>query len=751
MRDDSMRHRHIAAGVVRLTAAFGMVAVLAGLLPWSVASASETRVFRMQSRPGFLKGTLDGISVDSLGTLRLADRAERLAAVDEPFLFSAAAHPDGWVVGTGNAGKVLLVTVEGAVQTLFAADEPEIFAVWAAADGTVFAGSSPDGKVYRVSDGEATVFFDPQETYIWGLDRAADGDLLVATGTQGKLFKVDSEGSGQIFFDSEDTHLRAMKVLSDGEILLGTAGEGLILKLGPDGTPRTLYDAPHPEVVAFAADPDGDCFAALLASEASLVDLSRRPQESEEGSSDIDSGEGGSNEAEPRVEVGVTVGEETEATPVGSRPPGFAGARSEVVRISPAGVVETLTTFQEETVYALHWQRGRLWIGTGLEGKVFSLQDHRPVLEKDVDERQVVALLDDSPGPAFVTTNAAAVYRIAGETERSGVYTSPALDAEQISSFGTLRWEGDVPAETDLEFSFRSGMSAEPDRTWTAWTPPRAGEEISVSGLPSGRYVQWRARFGAADGRSPMLSEVTVSYRQANLPPRIKTLTVLDPGQILVPANFNPAQQAYEPAHPNRQGIFTTIRPVPGDQQRRLKTLWKRGFRTLRWEAEDPNKDELIYGLSFRQADSDHPWLPVVEELSEDYYSLDATVLPDGRYRFRLQAADRPRSNDRERKEVAEISEPVLIDHSTPTLDSVAESDGELRVVVEDRWNPLREAVFSVDAMEWQPAQPADGLLDGRRETLVLEAPQNGKLLLLRVTDAAFNVVTIDLTRGSRP
>jgi len=713
--------------------------------------ASETKVFRLQSQTAFLKGTLDGIGIDSLGTLRLADRVERLAEVEEPFLLSAAKHPEGWVVGTGNAGRVLLVTLAGEVRPLFAAAEPEIFAVWATADGTVFAGSSPNGKVYRIADGEVTVHFDPQETYIWSLEPAGDGDLLVATGTRGKLFKVDPQGRGQLFFDSEDTHIRAMKVLDSGEVLLGTAGEGLILKLSADGTPRTLYDAPHPEVVAFAAAPAGDCFAALLASEASLINLSRRSQEAEREENGDGDEEADAEGVEPQVEVVVTVDADEETSPVGSRPPGFAGTRSEVVRISSAGVVETLTTFQEETVYALRWHRGRLWIGTGLEGKVFSLQNHRPVLEKDVDERQVVVLLEDTPGPAFATTNAAAVYRIAGQTERTGVYTSPALDAEQISRFGTLRWQGETPTGTGVDFSFRSGMSSEPDRTWTAWSPPGSGLEISLSNLPSGRYVQWRARLEAADGRSPNLSAVTVSYRQANLPPRIKSLAVLDPGQILVPANFNPSLQAYEPAHPNREGIFTTIEPVRPDQQRRLKTLWKRGFRTIRWEAGDPNGDELAYGLSFRAADSSHPWLPVADELREDYYSFDSSVLPDGRYRFRLQAFDRDRSDDRERQEAEEISEPAIVDHSTPALASITESGGELRAVVEDRWNPLREAVYSIDARQWQPALPADGLLDGQRETLILEIPQEGELLLLRLTDAAFNVVTIDLTRGSRP
>ena len=723
--------------------------LIAGLSLGVAASATETRVFRLQSREAFAKGKLEGIGIDSLGTLQLADRVERLAEVGEPFLLAAAPHPDGWIVGTGNAGRVLLVTEDGEVRTLFAAEEPEIFALWADADGTVFAGSSPNGKVYRIVNGEASVYFDPQETYIWGLARAGDGSLLVATGTQGRLHKVATAGAGKVIFDSEDTHLRALKVLPSGDILLGTAGEGLILKLSPDGTPRTLYDAPYPEVVAFAADPDGACYAALLASEASLVSLSRRPREME--AQDEGNAENGRDdeESQPQVQVTVSVDEETPAAPVGSRPPGFAGARSEVLRISSAGVVETLTRFQEETVYSLLWHRGRLWIGTGLEGKVFSLRDHRPVLEMEVDERQVVALLEDSPGPAFATTNAAAVYRIAGQTERRGIYTSPALDAEQIARFGVLRWHGELPPGAQVRFSFRSGMSAEPDRTWTVWSPPQGGREVSLAHLPTGRYVQWRAELEAADGQSPSVSEITISYRQANLPPRIKSLTVLDPGQILVPTNFNPAQQAYEPAHPNRDGIFTTIQPAEPDQGRRFKTLWKRGFRTLRWEAEDPNGDELSYEVSFRADGGEGQWLPVVDDLREGHYSFDATVLPDGRYRFRLQAADRERFEDNERQSVDEISEPVLIDHTPPTLASVTSTEEGLQVVVEDSWNPLREAVFSVDATEWQPARPVDGLLDGQRETLLMTAPSDNRLLLLRVTDAAFNVVTFDLSRGS--
>ena len=457
-------------------------------------------------------------------------------------------------------------------------------------------------------------------------------------------------------------------------------------------------------------------------------------------------------------EVTVTVTEEGGGG-VAPAAPGrgkAAGPRSQILAISPAGVVETLWSFPEETVYDLLWRDGRLWVATGLEGKLYSWADGQMLLEKDVDERQIVALLPGDPGPAFATTNAAALYRITRGTEKSGTYTSAALDAGQVARFGTFRWRGEAPAG-GVRFTFRSGMSAEPDKTWSPWIEPREGDgdEVPLGDLPRGRYVQWRAELrdvaGKSEGRSPRLYGAELSYRQENLKPRIDLLAALEPGQILVPANFNPSNQVYEPAHPNREGIFTTPGGPEDEGGGRTKILWKGGYRTLRWAAADPNDDELVYDLSFRPAEAtdtaaQEGWLKMADNLKELYYSFDATVLPDGVYRFRLRASDRP-ANDPESALTAErVSDPVVVDHTPPALGDMAEEGGELRVTVHDALSPLREAVYSVDAQEWKPARAADGLLDGRTETLLLPVARPGSLLLLRVTDAAFNVITFNLT-----
>ncbi|HSG39334.1 MAG TPA: hypothetical protein VLE27_06825, partial [Thermoanaerobaculia bacterium] len=205
-----------------LVLAASALAVLVAAAP---VRGTQVKIFQAQSQPAFLAGTLEGVSVDALGRMQLAPRVDRVATLAEPFLLSSAAHPDGWVVGTGNAGKVLKVDRKGAVTELFTAPEPTVFAVWADPDGTVYAGTSPRGKVYRIPAGKtpkAETFFDPGETYIWTLARTEDGALLVGTGTEGKLFRVDAKGKGTVLYDTDDTHVRVVKALPGGDALVGT-------------------------------------------------------------------------------------------------------------------------------------------------------------------------------------------------------------------------------------------------------------------------------------------------------------------------------------------------------------------------------------------------------------------------------------------------------------------------------------------------------------------------------------------------
>ena len=756
--------------------ALSLAALSAGPL-----AASPVRIHQVNSQAGFAAGTLEGVRVDARGVLTLAADVETVAQVSEPFAFTAAALPDGWAIGTGGEGRVLKVGRDGAVSVLFDAPESNVFALLADPDGTLFVGTSPAGKVYRIRPGkagaaaEAMAFFDPHETYIWALARDAGGALWVATGSEGHLYRVDAAGKGELVYDGEDPHLRSLLAERDGDLLIGTAGQGLILRRSADGRLRTIYDSSLSEVVAIAEAPGGTLFAAVLASEASLVDLAA-PRPSAEAAQGGDAGADAAT-------VTVTPEGDADTPAAGSRPPGARGPRSELVAISAAGLVEPVWSSQEETVFALSWMSGRLFVGTGGEGRLYSVEgasraetdpQGAPVpplivtLDHDFDQRQIVGVIADARGaagaagagglPVVLTTNAAALYRLTARASASGTYTSAALDSGQLARYGVFRWSGESPGGTGVALRCRTGSSATPDASWSPWSaavqPVASGNgwEVPIPAIGNGRFLQWQAELTGVGGRTPRLLAAEASYRQVNQRPRIDRFGALDPGQILVPANFNPADQAYEPAGPNRDGIFTTLQPATTGGDARTKQLWKSGQRTLRWRATDPNGDELRFSLAVRAEAAPAGWLPVAADLNDDHFGFDATVLPDGRYRFRLTASDSEGNAEGEALTAEQESEPVVIDHSPPERGPAELVEGVWRVVVTDRWNPLREAMLSIDAGEWRPVAAADGLLDGQRETLLLGAiPSSARLVLLRLADAALNYETYDLSSEVKP
>ncbi|MEL7060917.1 MAG: hypothetical protein AAGN46_12920, partial [Acidobacteriota bacterium] len=444
------------------------------------------------------------------------------------------------------------------------------------------------------------------------------------------------------------------------------------------------------------------------------------------------------------------------------------GPRSAVVRLDPDGGDRRLVAWPDQTVHSLLWRGNALWIATGEQGRLYRWADDLLSRQATLSERQIVRLVDGPAGAAAITTDGGAAYRLADEVVETGTYTSAVLDAERPARFGAVRWRGTSADGAGVSIEARSGASSEPDSTWSAWTQAErgTGQTYALEGLPANRFLQWRASLEQAGGTSveepgTRIVEVTVSYRQINLAPTVDSFEALDPGEILVPSSFNADTTTFEPWSPNRDGIFTTLRTAGASDDGRTKTLYKKGWRTLRWSATDPNADTLHYALAARRADheetnvaagkatvEDTPsdWLSMVDALDTAWYSFDSTVLPEGVWRFRLTATDADGRPAEEALEAERIGEPVIVDHSPPRLVAQRAADGRKTIDLRDAHSPIRSVEVSIDAGAWRPVVAADGLLDGQRETVSVAVDPAARTVLLRVMDAAFNVVTFDLS-----
>jgi hypothetical protein len=105
-------------------------------------------------------------------------------------------------------------------------------------------------------------------------------------------------------------------------------------------------------------------------------------------------------------------------------------------------------------------------------------------------------------------------------TYTGGGYASPGTIASQVFNTGiagarwdALFWDSTQPGSTGITFEVRASASSFlPDDTTITWISV-GGTSPVLSGLPSGRYMQWRATLTTSDSaNTPILSEVRVYY-----------------------------------------------------------------------------------------------------------------------------------------------------------------------------------------------------------------------------------------------
>ena len=717
----------------------------------AVLLASTPTFWTVSTQPDFLKGDVENLSIDSDGRVFLGPVTAQVAETSAPFLWTILSSADGalWA-GTGNEGQVLKIARDGKTSTFFDAAEMEVHALAPAPNGGLYVATSPDGKIYEVAaNGTAKTFFDPDDKYIWALAAAPDGALFAATGEKGNIYRITPDGKGSLFYKTNTTNVVSLAVDKSGNLIAGTESPGRIFRIDKAGKAFVLVDSPYKEIHALKLAADGTIYAAAFSGapggeDRSAPSVSTTPEP-------------------PRAPVPSVSAEITAITVVdassgvssggstgsSSRPHNAKGA---IFRIRPDGLWDTLWEAADDWPFDLLIDAdGSLLVGTGKEGKIFRLSGDpaRATLLARVPARQVTSLIRDSSGRIIAATSKPGkVFSLASTRAAAGTYDSDVRDAGTVATWGVIRWRA-AARPGEVEVFTRSGNTATPDETWSAWSKPYTVAEGERITSPNARYLQWRAGLKG----EAVLTSVTTAYLPRNLRPMVTSITVHPPGAVfqrpfstgeLEIAGFEDnTSDGRNPSQPAQSGGSTPPPSAPALGRR----VYQKGLQTFVWKAEDENDDRLQYDVFYRR-EGETAWKPLKRGLWDAIVVWDTTSVPDGTYYVKVTATDAP-SNSPATALVGEFESVSFdIDNTPPVVEvqsaTRAGARATVKFVVRDEQSAVQRVEYSLDASRWQVAYPVDGIPDSRREEFEVSIDEAGaaRSIIIRVTDAMNNVAT---------
>jgi hypothetical protein len=661
------------------------------LLFASAAVAVGTRTFELRSSDDLTGGDLQGVAVDSSGRVVAGLNLGDVPISDATAIWSMLPLPDGGLLlGTGNEGKLL--RVDGAKVTVVADTDAMVVTSLARAWGnSVVLGTLPDGKVMRYDGGKVSLLVAlPKTDHVWQVafdPRTAA--VFAATGPEGKLWRISATGEAQVYFDAEEQQLVSLAIAPDGSLYAGASDKAKLYHVTGPGRASVVYDFDRTEVRAIAVSTAGDVYAIA--------------NEIKSGTSTFGSSKKGKDKSGPEPS--------SRSNP--------AKGKGTLYHFAPTGTPTMLLDNDNEHYVSLTLGAdGRPYVGTGVEGRVYSVDDvHNSVLVADVKERQVSGLIIGDGTGYVAASDPAVLHPVHGIGGPDAVWTSKVLDAGINAHFGRLRW---VAAGT-LEFESRSGNTTTPDDTWSAWSPSMVQPGVLKS--PSARCLQVRARWN----RDPkaVLHELTVAFVTDNLKALVTEVKSSKSGSL-------------------RSGIQRSGAPISSKPDTTVN---------LQWAVDNPDQDELRYRLQYRMVGSD-TWFDLLkpgEKLTDTSYKWDTADLPEGLYRVRVEASDEL-SNPPDLVQRHQLQSGVIaVDNTAPVIEDLRVEGRRLRGVAVDGVGPIQRIEVSVVGTdEWFPLFPADRIFDQQREkidadvsALVTKVPA---MVAVRVYDDADNSVVRHVT-----
>jgi len=678
---------------------FGSLFVLAAVAAGAIAVAGDaravgTRTFDLDTLEKLSGGDVKGVSVGSDGVVRAGWTLGNvpLPADAGTTAGCALALGDGSVlIGTGPASGGKVVRVAGDSAAVYAdTKESAVTALAVDRAGTVYAATT-SARIYKITQGKAEVFATlagVDNVFALAVDKAGTG-LFAGTGAEGQIFRVEPNGSSSVYYKADDPFVVSLAVAADGAVFAGTSGKGLLYRVAAAGRGSVVFDSPGQDLHAVAVAPNGIVYAIVNEEPPASSDSESPPSRRAAGG---------------------------RQPPGPAAPPKTKPGKGSLWRIDAQGRPERMMHNDDFHYVSLAVDdRGLPYVGTGAEGRVYTVDDaHTVSLVADTDERQIGAI--GAGKTRFVVgSDPAALHRVLGTGGPDAVWTSKTLDAGLKARFGHMTWR----STGSVEVSTRTGDTHAPDATWSAWSAP-----IPVGGQtpsPAGRFVQVRARLKDA---TASIADLTLAFATLNLRAVVTDVEARTKGAPV----REPAKEAL---------------PASGGQPPKHEATVH-----VTWKSDNPDSDELRYRVAFRR-EGQSRWIDATtpdDVLTKAEFDWDTAALPEGNYRVRVDASDEIANPPGEATHHALESAPILVDNTPPVFKSIAVTGRRLRCQVVDGVGPIARIEVAVDGRpEWRPVSSLDGLYDTADESVdtdispLVPAGPGPHLVAVRAYDAAGN------------
>lgn len=483
-------------GAARGAAVLGLLALVA--LTAAPASAGGARTEQLRGHATLAKGTLDRLSLDADGVLRLGPAFTKVPLDADTAWCQVTSGKALWI-GLGNK-PALFRYAAGKGKRFVLGDGLMVTALATLPEGAVAAAVFPGARLVKVGpDGHVDELARLPVQHVWALAADASGTLTAACGVPGALYRVDPFGGVTKLADVDDTHARCLTPARDGtSLFVGTAPKGLVLRW--DGAKLSVVrDLEPQEVVGIVERRDGSLIVAANADQA-----------------------GGNAQKMASILRAIT---NPGATKPGDKPAPRAALQDGVIlHIEREGAVTTLWQHKKTAVLCLAPDGDGAVAGTYPGSRLVGVDPGSPFrLLADLSEAEAsLTIARKGHFAAAVTSNPAVLY-VLDDTATSGTWTSAPVDAGAPARWGRVTLWGQGVRAVD----YRTGPTEEPDDAWGDWRPLAGFDGTAGAMEATARFVQWRVTLGAT-GELRSLSAV---HRDPNRAPVITALEVAKPGQ----------------------------------------------------------------------------------------------------------------------------------------------------------------------------------------------------------------------------